>query len=302
MSPNFSGAARTPAEHRAVVDAWRRNASANDSEILPRPAAKTAKPRHSELSRRLRSLLTWRAATTETDWTAMADNDNKVDDGEDPIPLLLDSHHEIRPRLAEIFAALEGVELVHRCHAKLGGGGECNTIAVGDAVRYGEAETLRKLKGKPPRKPRCVIEMGGLRFSNGANEERVPMRTETGIHYEWAPIRVGGLIDCNGRQARERFGKAKGAAVPDVQPTVGTSQTSSAGAVMFDDPVIDRQEAALMRSRVGTATAEILDLALRASSFREIGQRLGFSGKNAERRGKAAVIAACEELESALAA
>lgn len=46
----------------------------------------------------------------------------------------------------------------------------------------------------------------------------------------------------------------------------------------------------------------LLDFALRAANFQEIGERLGYSGKHAARKGKEALIDAWEELEAVLGA
>jgi hypothetical protein len=262
-----------------------------------RKAAPTARPRHADLSRKVRSLLTWRAASRAFDWTSIAvANDNEPDERDEPVLLLLDSTHEVRPRLSEIYRAIKDVEFKERHHAKLGGGGALHVVPKeGDEVERGPVLSQR-------RKPECVVRLGSLRLSNGKQAEWVPVRTEVGIQYDWVRIPLGGIVDCKGRKPRDRFGASKGSASDDVTAaTVGSSGASS-GAMAWDDPVAEAQEAARVRGLVPRETANILDLALRAANFRDIGEALGHRGKHAERKGKAALLAACEQLDAALAA
>ncbi|RWE46905.1 MAG: hypothetical protein EOS79_11045 [Mesorhizobium sp.] len=274
--------------------AWLASIAANDNP-LPRKAAPTSNPRHGKHAAQLRSLLTWRAASQEADWTSVAVNDNDLDDGGETVPLLLDSTYEIRPRLSEITAAIKDVKLVERRHARLGGGGDPHVVAVGGDVERGPVLSQTK-------KPQCVIRLGALRLSNGSQAEWAPVRTEAGIQYDWVRIPLGGIVDCKGRKARDKFGAAKGPKQPGFSVSVGSSGRASSGAVAWNDPLAEAQDAACIRASVKAETATILDLALRAANFREIGEHLGHRGRHAERRGREALIAACGELDAALAA
>lgn len=286
----------SPARYRIALAAWQRNAPAKDSEVQPRRATKTQTPRHAHLAKKLRSLLTWRAATAGSDWTVIAANDNRSDGK----PELIDSTYEIRPRLSEIFKAIEDVEFVERQHARLSGGGELDIVAVGGDIERGNVwpGSLR-----PRRKaPTAIVRLGSLEISNGGKEEPglvlVAGRAVPGS----VRIPLSGLVRISGHRVRDRFGKPKGANDNEQPISVGSSQSKSAGALEFCDPLADAQEASRIRRSVKPATATLLDFALRASNFREIGQHLGCAGKHAERRGKAALIEACEELEAALTA
>lgn len=282
----------TPARYRKALAAWRANAAPNETAIAPRAAGRSGKPRHGALSRKLRGLLTWRAMNRGEDWTAVAANDNN-----EAKPRLLDSEHEVRPRVSEIFAALEEVEFETRRHAKLNGGGADHIVPVGGDIERG------KTYGQSRRKvPECVVRLGALHFSNGAAEEPC-LKLEAGKPVRGSVrIELGGLTRVGHHRPRDRFGAPKGAAANDNSPTVGANLTATPPAMDFVDPVADAQQALWVRQAVGADVAAILDLALRAANFREIGERLGHAGKVAERQGKQAVIDACAILDKALAA
>ena len=258
---------------------WLDSLPANDNEP-PRPA-KHDKPRHRDRARALRPLLAWRAAMTVTAWTEAFDNDNDVD----AVPLL-DSKHEVRPRISEIRVALRDVETETRRHARDGGGGPEFTNPVGGDMEVSGGN---------------IVRLGGLHFSNGKHVERGPVLRAGRIVQDDIPIPRGGLIAFNAKfPPRDRFGAPRGFQ-SDASPTVLPSQTATPGAYLFDDPVAANDEARHMRAAVKPETAEILDMACSASNFRQVGEHLGLSGKTAERQGKMAVIEACEELERILA-
>lgn len=288
----------SPARYRIALAAWQRNAANNESEILPRSASRTKVPRHAELAGKLRALLTWRAASAIGDWTVVAANDNRPK-GE---PLLLDSEHETRPRLSEIARAIKDVNFEERRHAKLGGGGSPNVVATGGDIERGPVSpgSLRPRREVPD----CIVRLGRLEFSNGAKEEPALVRDAVGNIAKGAVrIGLGGITRLGSYRARDRFTAPKGAANDNLAPrTVGISVNANLGAVDFCDPLADVDEMARIRMAVKPATAELLDFAIKAANFREIGERLGLAGKHAERQGKAALLAACEELDAALAA
>ncbi|WP_333898676.1 hypothetical protein [Agrobacterium pusense] len=280
----------TPSTYRKALSAWQIN-NPKERKLTPRKAAKTESPRHGDLSKKLKSLLTWRAITRGSDWTAVNDNNQEG-------PPLIESDHTIRPRIKAIERALTGVEFSERRHAKLGGGGEVNVIPVTGDIEHGK--TLRQ-DGK--KKPECVVRLGLLHFSNGGIEERALVRDEVG-GVSMGPVRIplGGLVRVGRYKTIDRFQRAKGAANDNTPLSANTSETARAGAIAFDDPVAHAQHAEFIRTAVKPSTAEVLDFALVAANMRQIGERLGFSGKHAERQGKQALIAACEELDAILVA
>jgi len=298
--PFITDASWTPARYRLALSAWRFNAAPKDFEVTPRKASKTEKPRHDDLAKKLRSLLTWRSLFAGSDWTSLAANDNR-----DPSePELIDSEFNIRPRLGEIFRALVDVEFTERRHARLGGGGEINVVATGGDIQRAEVwpgSVRRRRKLPPP----TVVRLGKLEFSNGGKEEPALVLVAGKPAPGAVRIELGGLTRFGaGRRgkARDGFGKPKGANDNTPPATVGSSQGAGHGAMDFSNPVADAQEAERVRRAVAPGTARLLDFALRAANFREIGEQLGHSGKHAERKGKAALIEACGELDGVLAA
>ncbi len=298
--PFITDASWTPARYRRALSAWSINAPTRDSEVGPRKVRKTEKPRHDDLARKLRALLVWRSLFAGSDWTVVAANDNR-DERE---PELIDSEFNIRPRLGEIFRALVDVEFTERRHARLGGGGEIDVVATGGDIERGEVwpgSVRRRLKAPPP----TIVRLGRLEFSNGGKEEPALVLVAGKPAPGAVRIELGGLtrfaVGTRGK-ARDGFGKPKGANDNTPPATVGGSQAASRGAMNFRDPVADAQEAERVRRAVAPGTARLLDLALRAANFREIGEQLGHSGKHAERKGKAALIEACGELDGVLAA
>lgn len=288
----------TPSTYRLALTRWQQNAAGKDSEVLPRQAATTSKPRHTALSRKLRALLTWRAMSNGSDWTAVPANDNKPT-GE---PALIDSDFRIRPSVGEMMNALKPVTFEERRHAKLGGGGDENVVPIGGDVERGPVSP-RAMRRKQLAVP-CVTRLGTLEFSNGAIEEPALVRDEAGnVVRGSVRIPLGGMTRMGRFRPSERFGAPKGAD-NDNSPSITAGHSANASAPAFDfvDPVADAQEFERVRQAVKPETANVLDLALRAANFSEIGEHLGHHGKTAERRGKAALLAACEELEAVLAA
>lgn len=285
----------TPYAYRRAHAAWAANATANDSDITARQAETEGKPRHTQLSQRLRNLLTWRAMNRGEDWTAIAANDNS--DPDDRAPALLDSRLEQRPTQREMLTALKGVEFGEFRQPRLGGGGPIEMVPIGGDIERG------RVFGQGRRKvPDCIVRLGSLRFSNGAEEEPA-LVLEMGKAVRGAVrIELGGLTRWGKQRPQDRFGRAKGAAANDNAPTVGRSEAAGAGAMDFEDPVASAQHAAWVRQALGPDHAAVLDLAIVAANFREIGEHLGYAGKIAERRGKQAVLEACAALDEKLAA
>jgi len=281
----------TPSTYRKALAAWQANNPQGQRATSARKAKTTDSPRLGDLSKKLRSLLTWRAITRGSDWTAANDNS-------DTGPVLIDCDHTIRPRISALSRALSGVDFEERRHARLGGDGAPNVVPVGGEIEHGK---VMKQKG---RKPECVVRIGALYFSNGGVEERALIRDEVGrISMGSVRIPLGGLVRVGRHKAYERFARPKGAANDNIaQVNVGVSANANRGAYAFDDPVADADEAAFVRRTIKPETADILDFALVASNLRQIGERLGHAGKHAERKGKQALIKACEELETILAA
>lgn len=289
----------TPATYRLALRAWEMNAPKTDGALMHRKAVVAKKPKHADLTRKLRSLMTWRSMSAGSDWTLMADNDN--DESGRKKLMNADCIVEMRPLPSEIMAAVNAadVHIIERREAKLGGGGDIIRLVEGDDVERGRVYRQGK------KKPDCIVRIGRMKFSNGDNTERAPVLDATGKP-RMGDVRLplGALIKIGPHRMRDYFRHPKGAKVAanDNSPTVGVSMTATEHAVDFADPVSDEQERKRVRQAIGPHNAQILDHALTAANFSEIGERLGYEGKTAERRGKAALIAACEILERELAA
>lgn len=265
---------KTLAERRE----WLEKQAANDN---PR-RAKTTKPRHAEIATQCRPLLVWRELTSPADWTAIPANDNKDDKPS------YDAILEQRPRISEMLRALKDVKFKTVRHARVGGGGE-HVVPVGGDIEYGTGQ-----RGRPP----CVVRLGDLRFSNGRNVERGLILKDGILQRGDIRIPLGGLVSCKGYRARERYDEPKGEPCEAPAPRRSTNP----GAMPFADPLEQAQAAERVRKLVKPETAAVLDCALRAANFADIGRLRGYRGKNAERRGKQALLQACAELKTALAA
>jgi hypothetical protein len=279
----------SPSTYRKAHAAWAIN---QPKETQPtRKAAKPESPRHGDLSKKLRSLLTWREITRGSDWTAA---NNNTDEGASTI----ECDHDIRPRPSEIMRALAGVDFVTMQHAKRGGGGATQLVPTS-----GDIERGKVLRQDGKRRPDCIVRLGLIQFSNGGVEERALVRDELGkVAMGAVRIPLGGLVRVGRYKHVDRFKRVKGAANDNRALTVASSVTAKPGAFRYDDPVADAHEAVAIRKAVAPATADLLDFALVAANMRQIGERLGFSGKHAERQGKLALLNACAELDAILAA
>ena len=267
-------------------------------ETLPKTIAtrkaKTKKPKLAHLSRQLRALLTWRVISAPQDFTSVPTVEG-LEEGE---RANMDCLTEVRPLPSEIMAAI-GTKVIFRDvpEARYGGGGGTIRIAVGgDVERHGPEEQDGK-------KPKVVTRMGNIRLSNGASQERCLVLKGGVVGTGRARIPMGGIVRVGRFEPRDTFRRPKGAPpAANDNASVRPSQTASPAAFNFADPVAEREHLEWVREAVGEETACILDHALVAANLAEIGERLGFNGKTAERQGKLSLIAACAVLEEKLAA
>ncbi|MBN8242940.1 hypothetical protein JF546_07960 [Nitratireductor aquimarinus] len=245
--------------------------------------ANSKKPRHATIATQCRPLLAWRDLTAPADWTAIPVNDNNQDKpGYDAIL-------EQRPRIGEMLRALKDVKFRTVRHVNFDGGCADHVVPASGDIEYGTGQ-----RGKPP----SVIRLGDLRFSNGRNVERGLILKDGILQRGDIRIPLGGLVSCKGYKARERYGEPKGE--PGETPV--PRRPTNPGAVSFADPLEQADTVESVREMVKPETAAVLDCALRAANFADIGRLQGYRGKNAERRGKQALLQACAELKTALAA
>lgn len=275
----------TLAERRAFLD------------TLPDPprarSAKSKKPKLRKLAGPLRALLTWRAIASPQDFTDVPTVEG-LEEGERPN---LDCLTEVRPSENEMMTKLKGVRFRDVPEARLTGPRGTIRIAVGGDIERAKPE------GQDGTRPPVITRMGGIRFSNGAAEERCMVNKAGVVGMGRARIPLGGIIRAGNFEPRDRFRRPKGAPpAANDNATVRPSLNSSPAAFNFEDPIAERQHLEWVRKAVGAETARVLDLALVVANLEEIGIHLGFEGKTAERRGKRALLAACKILEEKLAA
>jgi hypothetical protein len=297
----------TPSAYRKAYAHWAANAPANDGDLIPRDAHTTS-PRHGKIAEKLlRPLRTWRAATNPdpaltTSWLRYdlrPDNDN-YDDGAEPVPQLFDCVEEIRPSINEMRREYEPTvwkkaDVEYRHGVAIGG-----DVAWGRVT--GPTHAASDVSGEvaPKRTCRIVKRIRGLEFSNGRQVEKCTVLKLDKPVFGEVRMPVGALVRCNGRKPVDNFRGAKGS-FPEARPTVGVGGRSP-GAGACPDPFVDAEWAVTIRQMVGKDTARILDLALTAANFREIGVSHGKQGKTAERHGQKLVIEACEKLQKLVAA
>jgi hypothetical protein len=305
----------TPATYRKALAAWKANAPKTDGPIMPRDAHTTA-PRHGKLSVKLRSLMAWkRAAEPEdplaTSWLRYdlhADNDNNFDEQDEPIPQLLDTVEEIRPSIPEMqrewpSSVKNKWPVVYLHDVAIGGDMEHGTQK--DVPEYAASEIAG---GNAPKRDRRIVKrIRGLEFSNGEQVERTEVRgpNDTVVMGD-VRMPAGALVRYkSGKSGKwyrpsDNFRGAKGA-LPETEQTVGVGGHSQ-GSLPCPDPVAEHEWARDIRKLVDKETARVLDMALEAANFREIGEAFGKQGKNAERAGRDMVIEACGKLDLILAA
>ncbi|MGB3500982.1 MAG: hypothetical protein WBA44_05105 [Mesorhizobium sp.] len=318
----------TPSTYRKARDLWAANCNETDAQLAPEDAKPTASPRHASIaSKLLRPLRTWRSATSpeqpvSTAWLRYdlkPDNDNFEEDDE-PVPMLLDTVSEIWPSEKEMHREWAkkdretGKPLVEYRDAPVARLSKLDDsepkaapirVAVGGDVEFGVQRALPDYAAPedeepaPKRDRRIVTRIGRMTFSNGEQQEpghvlRMGKAVKANI-----TMPAGALIGFRGRRPTDKFRAAKGS-LPETVATVGIGGRNP-GVGLCPDPLADAEWSLTIRDGVGEATAAILDCAMTAANFTEIGEMLGKHGKNAERAGKKALIAACDRLERFIA-
>lgn len=269
-SNNNNTPARTPAEHRATVAAWASIAPDLDHNVLPRKI-RPARPRHRELADELKPLLVWRslASAVEADcyapgWVSAVPEDfGAANDNQ-----RADGDHEIFPTPEEIMERLDGVEMLWVAECGL------NVKTPGRLVIQG-GDVERNDDG-------ILVRIGGLRLSGQSVGRVTAYRCEKKYRDRVVPVWV---------RAKERLVEQVG---------IKTPAPPEAHPADPDDTIDARREARRLRHQLSLQSVAVLDACMRAASFEEIGKTLGRQGRNAKECGKAAVIAACAELQAKL--
>ncbi|MCB4771805.1 hypothetical protein LGR54_24645 [Ancylobacter sp. Lp-2] len=290
---------RTPEQHRRIVASWAIGAPANDSDILSRD--RPGMGRHADLAGIAPALRTWRslcqpAEPLTTNWMLAAANDSAADEpfdyyedewAEAPPPPSIDSEMEMRPRPEEIMRAMGDVEVAHS---------ECGGPAVpagGDMDLH--PDSAPAIIGGTPCAP--LARLGALRFAGGETYERVLARREDGA-IEKADRRIpkGALTHCGGFPARDRLTTWRGSAGGAVDPQAVVPPPS------LDERIDAGRLACRVRQRLSADDVTVLDAALEAQNFADIGRLFGHDGKTAQRRGKMFLRDAATHLQELLQA
>ncbi|MDF2810514.1 MAG: hypothetical protein K0S56_1545 [Microvirga sp.] len=290
---------RTPALHRAIVDHWRLSAPANDSDIIPRHRPGVGKPEFEPL---LPALKTWRdlcepAEPLSTNWLAAAANDNVPDERPDPYedkwrdappPPSIDSEIETRPRPEEIMRAMGDVEIAYPEAS------DSPAVVVGGDMDVHPDQRIAIIGGTP-----CapLARMGALRFASGETYEIAPVHGESGaIKRGLQRIPRGALTHCGPFKVRDRHTAWRGAEDGKIDPSLVAPSNS------LDERIDAERLSSTLRHQLGADDVAVLDAALEAKNFSDIGALAGHSGKHAERKGKVMLHGAVERLQKLLQA
>lgn len=166
---------------------------------LNRKPAQTKKWRTNK-ARGFEPVLAWRQHAEDpepakSNWTLVADNDNG--DGSKASP---EMSLEIIPSPQEMERAAASVETAPFRHARLGGGGDEESVITGGNVEYGRYVDK---DGKPHR---VTVRIGKLRFSDGTHTEKVHSYGPDGkLIQRDAVVPVGAMLG-----TRERLKRMKG--------------------------------------------------------------------------------------------
>jgi len=290
---------RTPEQHRTAVSLWQMSAPANDSDVLPRDRSGVGKPEFEPL---LPALRTWRELSSPsepltTNWLIGAGNDNVADEPFDPYedewkdappPPSIDSEMEVRPRPDEMMRSIGDVEIAY------GESDKCHAVAVGGDMDVHPGSDPVIIGGMP-----CapLARLGMLRFGNGKTVERVLLRTEGNVIKKGdRRIPRGALTHCGPFPVRDRHASWRGAISEKMDPRSTGPSTS------MDDRIDAERLAGRLRQQLSADDVAVLDAALEAANFEDIGRLFGRRGKAAERLGKSLLLDAAVRLGELLQA
>ncbi|GAB4073187.1 hypothetical protein KHC28_15395 [Ancylobacter sonchi] len=300
MTFHMDGATvRSPEQHRAVLASWAMRAPVNDSDILPRD--RPGKGRHADLAGIAPALRTWRGLCQPvepltTNWMLAAANDNAADEPFDcyedewteaPPPPSVDSELEMRPRPEEIMRAMGDVEVAYSEY-----GGPAVPVGGDMDVHPGAAPAI---VGGAPCAP--LARLGALRFAGGETYETALILDELDRPRR-GEIRIprGALTHCGEFPVRDRLAAWRGSAGGAVDPQAMVPPPS------VDERIDAGRLACRVRQRLSADDVAVLDAALEAQNFAEIGRLFGRGGKTAQRRGKRMLRDAVARLQELLQA
>lgn len=286
----------TPAGYRQVLDRLRAEDAANDNEPASRRARPQA-PRHRALEAEFESLRKWKTlrelaeqAGCPSSWMAGSGDPNAPTEAEPRKPpewteeaLILAASIGVRwRRLGGRLIPADG-DIAHS--PTTGRLLRCGRLVMADDLRADNDDEAKDELGAET--PDLVEELsGGNVDSDSAYNRRTPAGSVIGILHRTKDGREVTLTE----PTKPRFRKRRSFPPPPEQPASPWDIGEA------------RNELQRLIEIMAPQAVSVLDGALRAENFREIGLSLGKHGKTAERAGKAALLAACAEFEAALQA
>lgn len=308
----------TPAVRRRILDHWQTQAPANDSDIFSRPA-ETAAPRLEHLEEDCKPLMTWRrlraAAESDglgTNWMGAHEapepaNDNQPARRSMPqrdLDLTEDTAEAVVRRLGN-YVAEERPETIWRrdeSGALYVAEQRSRLMLVGHKDGDFERYPGTKFRAKPRSRrkleaPGGVAKCGNAYFSGP--EHRIDGFDEGTLCYVDRGRRLRKVEEDYDMRALDSVGRGKGKQNNNRPPEIHVP-----GA---EDIIDARQTLALLqtsRGKSGPALSPdnvlVLDVAIRAPNFEDVGLAMGHSGDYAKKAGKRLTISACKALSLGL--
>ncbi|WP_256807799.1 hypothetical protein [Bradyrhizobium sp. Bra64] len=279
----------TPTEFRTSYDEWSRSAPANDSDILTDKRI-AEHPRHAGMCDDLKSMRAWREMkeshdALQTNFIQPGRDDEIFEDGFPTVREYdVESEWECRPTIGEIMRAIQGVKFTVRFDRiqSTGTDGRLTYLkrekVIPDLmaaeneglIEFGEEYESKLFSGLM----RPIVRIGKLRFSQADGSDTRPRASLTRI----------GWVAPQEEPGDEKGGSESFHRPPDRQ--------------LLDplERLIAMERAVAANDNMQPAHRKVLDIAITARNFGEVGQAFGYSGKNAERRGKRLVQEAAKEL------
>lgn len=266
-------------------------------------------PRHAKHEPELRPLLTWRRlriaeGKTENPGTWMMTAGASFDLPQDaeasvenlwPIPTLMR-------------AALDGVDYCERSGAIVPYGGKSGSLeysaGTGRLVRIGRlviADDLRPEAANDDDEPDAEPEVLAVDevLDRAIYGERWRSNVSTDRTYNSKVARAGSIIGIRHRTKKGKWVTLTTPRNPD--GAYRKRSTEPPEPIVPDDSADAQDRLAALIAVLSPQMVLVLDAALEAQNFREIGELLGKLGKHAERVGRQALLDACAELQVALA-
>jgi hypothetical protein len=257
----------------------------------------STRPRHRGLAGELQALLRWKAAVTpivplQSNWSIVPANDNAPPLAENSSAerggMLVDRLTETRPRVKETLRQMgDAADFRTFRHARFGGDGEWDIAPTAPDTRDNEGQ---------------VVRIGRLRFSDGTAEEPCMRWSGGKLVFSCARVPAGGLTHYSDRwRVSDEFSEQRGNGRHDeAQAWASVRKSVSTGSVAHPNNFAEAQLDALARAGMSDTDVKVLDKAISADNFADVGAVLGLSGKRAEREGQIALRRAVKNFSASI--